>query len=159
MCGNFPETPNMMLTLVPYVGANRQDGATESAGPRLVIDVAISERQETGALGGDELALSGTHAHTEVHLVCLSKLQGLAGPVFGDVLASVEEIRFAFQGWPQEAFPVCFVYNRDGSPLASYGPVASDLVDLQTLDRHGDVVCGDVEGGGFVGIVVEDVSC
>ena len=92
-----------------------------------------------------------------MHLVCLSKLQGLAGPVFGDVLASVEEIRFAFQGWPQEAFPVCFVYNRDGSPLASYGPVASDLVDLQTLDRHGDVVCGDVKGGGVGGVVVEDV--
>ena len=78
----------MMLTLVPYVGANRQDGATESAGPRLVIDVAISERQETGALGGDELALSGTHAHTAVHSICMSKLQGRAGLIFQDVSES-----------------------------------------------------------------------
>ena len=29
-------------------------------------------------------------------------------------------------------------------------PVAKDLVDLQTLDGHGDVVCGDVKGGDLV---------
>ena len=106
MCVNFPEPPNIILTLAPEVGADRQDGATESAGPRLVVDVAVSGRQETGALGADELALSSTHAHAAVYPVCLSKLRGRAGRVFDDVLASVEEIRFAFPGWPQEAFPV-----------------------------------------------------
>ena len=79
------------------------------------------------------------------------------GPVFEDVLASVEEIRSAFPGWLQEAFPVYFVENGDGSAPASNGPVAGDIVDLQTLDGHGDVVCVDVEGGGFGGVVVEDV--
>ena len=49
------------------------------------------------------------------------------------------------------------VENGDGSAPASYGPVARDLFDLQTLDGRGDVVCGDVKGGGFGGVVVEDV--
>ena len=88
----------MILTLVPEVGADRQDGATESAGPRVVVDVAVSGRQETGTLGAGKVALSGTDAHAAVHPVSLSKLQGRAGPVFEDVLASVEEIRFAFPG-------------------------------------------------------------
>ena len=147
----------MILTLVPDVGADRQDGATESADPRVVIDAAISGRQETGALGAGELALVDSHVHAAVHPVCPSKLQGRAGPVFKDVLASLEEVRFAFPGWPQEAFPVCFVENGDGSAPASYGPVARDLFDLQTLDEHGDVVCGDVKWGGFGGVVVADV--
>ena len=110
---------NMILTLVPEVGADRQDGATESAGPLLVIDVAVSRRQETGALGADELALSGTHAHAAVHPVCQSKLQGRARLVFENVLASVKEVRFVCPGWPQEAFQVCFVENGDGSAPAS----------------------------------------
>ena len=157
MCGNFPEPPKMLLTLVPEVGADRQNGSTESAGPRVVVDIDVSGRQETGALWRGR-------AHVERHphacgdtRVCLSKLQGRAGSVFEDVLASVEEVRFVFPGWPQEAFPVCFVENGDGSTPASYGPVARDLVDLQTLDGHGDVVCGDVKRGGFGGVVVEDV--
>ena len=54
---------------------------------------------------------------------------------------------------------MCFVTNGAGSAPASYGPVAGNLVDLQTLDRHRDVVCGDVEGGGFGGVVVEDLLC
>ena len=123
----------MILTLVSEAVVDRQDGATELANQRSEINIPVPKRQETVALAPGEVALSGTHAHTEVHLVCLSKLQGLAGPVFGDVLASVEEIRFAFQGWPQEAFPVCFVYNRDGSPLASYGPVSYTHLTLPTI--------------------------
>ena len=123
----------------------------------MVIDVAISGRQETGVVGAGELALSGTHTHAAVHPVCLPTLQGRAGPVLEDVLASVEEVCFAFPGWPQEAFPVCFIENGDGPAPASYGPVARDLVDLQTLDGHGDVVRGDVKGGRFGGVVVEGV--
>ena len=61
----------------------------ESAGPRLVIDAAVSGRQGMGALVAGELALRGTHAHTAVHPVRLSKCQGRAGPVFEDVLTSV----------------------------------------------------------------------
>ena len=117
--GIFSEAPKIILTLVPEVGGDEQDSVTESAGPHLVIDVAVSGRQETGALVAGELALSGTHAHTAVHLVRLSKLQGRAGPVFEDVLASVEEVRFAFPGWPQEAFLVCFVENGDDAAPAS----------------------------------------
>ena len=52
---------------------------------------------------------------------------------------------------------MCSAENGDGSAPASDGPVARDLVDLQTLDGHGDVVCGDVKGGGFGGVVDEDV--
>ena len=66
----------MILTLVPEVGADGQGGVTE-----LVIDVAVSGRQKTGAFVADELALSGTHAYVAVHPVRLSKLQGCACPV------------------------------------------------------------------------------
>ena len=45
---------------------------------------------------------------------------------------------------------MCFVENGDCSAPASYGPVARNLVDLQTLDGHRDVVCGDVKGGDLV---------
>ena len=45
---------------------------------------------------------------------------------------------------------MCSAENGDGSAPASDGPVARDLVDLQTLDGHGDVVCGDVKGGDLV---------
>ena len=124
MRGKFSEPSKMILTLVPEVGANGQDSVTESAGPRLVVDVAVSGRQETGTLVADELALSVSRAHTAVHPVRLSKLQRRAGPVFEDVLTSVEEVRFTFPGWPREAFPVCFVENGDGSAPPSYGPVA-----------------------------------
>ena len=72
----------MILTLKPEVGADGQDSATESAGPCLVIDVAVSERQETGALVAGELFKT----------ICLAVLQGPAGPVFEHVLVSVEEI-------------------------------------------------------------------
>ena len=150
MCRIFPEPKKIILSLVSEVGADRQVGATESAGPRVVIDVATSGRQETGVLAAGEIALSGTYAHVAVHPVCLSKLQGCAGPVFEDVSASVEEVRFAFPGWPQEAFPVCFVENGDGSAPVSCGPVTGNLVDLHTLDGYGDVVCGDVVGIGFI---------
>ena len=124
-----------------------------------MIDVAIPWRQETGALVAGELALSGTYAHTAVHPVSLSKLHGRAGSVFEDVLARVEEVRFSFPGGPQEAFPVRFVGNGHRFAPASCGPVAGNLIELQTLDGHGDVVCGDVEGGGFGGVVAEDILC
>ena len=118
--------------------------------------LAESGRQETGALGAGELALSGAHVHTAVHPVRLSKLQGHTGSVFEDVLASVEGVRFAFPGWPQEALPVCFVKNDDGSAPATYGPLARNVVDVQTLDGYRDVR-GDVEGGGFGGVAVEEI--
>ena len=95
----------MMLTLVPEVGADGQDGGKESTGPRLMIDVAVSGKQETGALVVGELTLSSTHARTAVHPVRLSKLQRRAGTVF--VFARVEEVRFAYPGWPREVFSVC----------------------------------------------------
>ena len=123
----------------------------------MVIDVAVFERQETGALVAGELALSGTHAHTAVHPVRRSKLEGRAGPVLEDVLTRVTGVRFAFPGWPQEAPPGCFVENGDRSAPASYGPVARNLVDFQALDGHGDAVCGDMKRGGGCGVVVEDV--
>ena len=69
-----------------------------------MIDVAVSGRQETGALVAGELALRGTHVNTAVKPVYQSTLQGRAGPVFVDVLARVKEVRLEFPGWPQEAF-------------------------------------------------------
>ena len=54
---------------------------------------------------------------------------------------------------------MCFVENGDGSAPAAYGPVAGNLVDLKTIDGHEDIVCGDAEGGGVGGVVVEDVLC
>ena len=41
-------------------------------------------------------------------------------------------------------------------PPASYGPVVENLVDLQTLSGHGNVVGGDVGGARFGAVVVED---
>ena len=44
---------------------------------------------------------------------------------------------------------MCFVENDDASGPGSYGPVARDLIDIQTLDRHADVG-GDAKREGFV---------
>ena len=52
---------------------------------------------------------------------------------------------------------MCSVENGDVSAPASYRTVARNLVDFQTLDGHGDVLFGDVNGGGFGGAVVKDV--
>ena len=147
----------MILTLVSEAVVDRQDGATELANQRSAIDIPVPKRQETVALAPGEVALSGTHAHTAERPIRLSKLQGRAGPLFADVWARVEEVRFAFPGWPQRAFSVRFVEDGNGSAAASYGPVAGNLVDLQTLDGHGAVVCGDLGGGEFGVVVVEDV--
>ena len=97
MCGNIHELPKMFLALVPDVATDREDGGTESAGPRVVVDVAVSGRQEMDALGVGEIALSGTLAHAAVHPVYLFKLQGRTGPILEDVLTSME-VRFAFLG-------------------------------------------------------------
>ena len=154
----FSEPPKTILTLVPKVSADRQGGAAEPASPRFLVDVAVSRRQKTGALFAGELALSGTHAHTAVRTVRLLKLQGRAGPVAKeDVLTGVKEVRLTFPRRPKEAFPVCFVENSDDSAPASYKPVAGNIVDLQTLSGHGNVVGSDVEGWGSGGMVVEDV--
>ena len=42
---------------------------------------------------------------------------------------------------------MCFVENGNDSAPASDGSVTENLVDLQTLKGHGNVVGGDVEGG------------
>ena len=97
--GNFFEPPEIILTLVPEVSADRQDGATEPVSPRSVIDGAVSKRQEMSVLVAGEFELSGTQVHTAVHSIRLSKLQGRAGPIFEDVFARVKEVRFAFPGW------------------------------------------------------------
>ena len=86
----------------------------------------------------------------------LSKLLGRASPAFKDVLTGAKEVRFAFPRWPQKAFSVRFLAGGDESTPASYGPVAGNLVDLQTLDGHGDVVFGNVDGGG-IDVAVKDV--
>ena len=122
-----------------------------------VVDIVVSGRQETGALVAGGLALSGAYAKTAVRPVRLSKLQELAGPVIGDVLAILKDIRLTFPRWPQEAFPACSVESGDDSAPASCGFVAGNLVDLQMFDGLGDVVCGDVERGGVSGVVVEGV--
>ena len=146
----------MILTLVPEVGADRQDGAADPRSPRLLVDVAASRRQKIGALVAGELALSGTHAHTAVRPVRLSKLQGRTGPVVEDVLARVKEVRFTFPRRPEKAFPARFVENGDDFAPASYGLVGN-IVDLQTLNGHENVVGGDVEGVEFGGVDVDNV--
>ena len=45
---------------------------------------------------------------------------------------------------------MCFVENDDGSAPAAYKPMTGNLVNLQTLEGHGAVICGDVEGRGLV---------
>ena len=45
MHGNVSVKPKMILTHVPDIGTDGQEGATEPASPRLVIDVAVSGRQ------------------------------------------------------------------------------------------------------------------
>ena len=52
----------------------------ELSSERLVVDVAVSVRQETGALVAGKLALSTTHSQSVAHPVHLSKIQGYAGP-------------------------------------------------------------------------------
>ena len=106
-----------MLTPVPEVSANRQGSAAEPTNPRLLVGVAVSRRQRTGALVAGELRLSGTPAHTVVRGVRLSKLQARAGPVVEDVLTRVKKVRFTFPRRPEEAFPGRFVENDyDSAP-------------------------------------------
>ena len=50
-----------------------------------------------------------------------------------------------------------FVENGDGSAPTSCGPVIGNLVELQTLEGHGEFVCGEVKGGGIGVVVVEGV--
>ena len=69
MRGSLPEPPKTILTHATDVGADRQGGAAEPASPRMMVDVAVSGRQETGALVAGELALSGTHTHRAVRPV------------------------------------------------------------------------------------------
>ena len=50
---------------------------------------------------------------------------------------------------------MCFVDNGERSAPAAHGPVAGNLVELQTLDGHGHVACDEVERGGFGGAVIK----
>lgn len=59
---------------------------------------AESGSQETSALVTGELALGGTHVHTVVHPIRLSKLKGRASPATKDVLARVKKVRFSCPG-------------------------------------------------------------
>ena len=86
MRGKFHESPNMIRSFVPEVGADRQDGAAEPASPRLPVDVAVSRTQETGALVAGETPWSGTHAHAALRSIRPPKLLGRTGPVVDDVL-------------------------------------------------------------------------
>ena len=73
MHGNVSGPLKMTLTLVPEVGADRQDGAAKPASQRLLVDVAVSRRQKTGALVASELTLSGIYAHTTVYALPASR--------------------------------------------------------------------------------------
>ena len=45
---NFLGLPEIILTLVPEVGTDRQDGAAKPASPRLLVEVAVSGRTAIG---------------------------------------------------------------------------------------------------------------
>ena len=145
----------MILTLI---GSDEHDGATEPAGPRLAILTYNSCIREAGK----ERPCRG-RTSVERHPRAYSGIPGspveVAGarrPSIEDVLAKEEEVRFAFPGWPQKSFPVCSVENGDFHPgLERSGGCKS--CQLLRLDGYGDVICGDVEEGGFGGVVVEDV--
>ena len=47
--------------------------------------------------------------------------------------------------------------NGYASTLSAYRAMAGDFLDSQALDSHGNIVPGDVVGGGLVGVVVENV--
>ena len=87
MSGFFSEPRKMILTLVPKVSTDRQGGAAEPASPRLLVDVAVSRRQKTGALVAGELALSRAaptripYGGTPCFPVEKLQGQGRAGPV------------------------------------------------------------------------------
>lgn len=122
MRGNVSEPPKNILTLVSDVGTDRQDDAIEPAGPRLLVDVAVTRRQKTGALVAGKLALSGAHAQTVVCPILLPTLQGRTGPVLEDVLARVKEVSYTFPRRPQDTFPSCSVENGDDSPRPRTDP-------------------------------------
>lgn len=130
----------MVLILVSEVGTDSQDSAAEPGRARLLVDVAIPQRQKTTALIAGELALSGTHAHTAVCPVCHSTLQLRAGPVVEGVFARVNEVRFTFPRRRQKAFLVCFEENSDDSAPDSYGPVAGYLIERSTGTKTPSVV-------------------
>ena len=71
----------------------------------------------------------------------------VADPVVEDMLTRANEARFAFQ-----ALAMYLLGNGNASAPASYGPVAGNVVDVQALDRYGDVMFDNVEWGGGGGL-------
>ena len=141
---------NISPTFAHDVGAFRQDSAAEPASPHLLVDlqqIPVPRREK-----------SDIHALTAVRLVLLPTLQGRTGPAVGDVWARVKDVPFTLRRRLQKASSVCFVENHDYSAPASYRPVVTgNLIELQTLNGHGNVDGGHVEGGGVCGVVGEDV--
>ena len=132
MPGNVPEPPTMIFILVPEAGADKQDGAADSASPHFPATM----RTRWYTLFG-----------------CRRSAARRPSRIKEDVLARIKEVRLTFPRRPQEAFPVWFVENGGDSASASYGLAAGNLVDLQTPNGRGN---GEVEGGGSC-VVVADV--
>ena len=84
-------------------------------------------------------------------------LQWCTGPVVEDVLPGVLEVHLSLPRRLEEALPLGFVEDGYDSAPAAYRAMAGDFLDLQALDGHGNVVLGDVVGGGLVGVVVKNV--
>ena len=103
--------------------------------------------------------MRGTHAHTAVHPVRLSKLERGAGPVFEDVSRAWRRSASRSQDGRRRPFPCVSYRTAMAPPRPRTDRWLENLVDLQTLDGHGDVVGGDMERGGFIGVVVEDALC
>ena len=73
------------------------------------------------------------------------------------MLLGVLEVHLSLPRWLEELLPVGFVEDSYDSAPATYGAMAGGFLDLQALDEHGNVVLGDVVGGGLVGVVVKNV--
>ena len=65
-----------------------------------------------------------------------------------DVLPGVLEFYLSLPRWLEKTLPVGFVEDGYDSAPAAYRSMTGDLIDLQALDGHANVVLGDVVRGG-----------
>ena len=157
VAGNLAQPPETVLSFVPEVGSDRENGVCEAFSPHVAGDAFVARGSGAMTCSSGKFSLGGAYAHVAVKTIGLAVLIGGACPVLKDVVTRVLKVDFTFPGGADEAFPVGLVEYGDDTTTAANRLVASDAVDFQALNGSRNVVFGDVVRRGLGGVTVEDV--